>query len=81
MKKFKYLVYPTILHWEDRATEWSGRSDKVEIKVVVVDVLTGNTITGSIIKGSSGLATFGGDHPQDLLPGPVNQFVSTLYKK
>lgn len=30
---YKYLIYPTILHWEDRATEWSGRPDKVEVPV------------------------------------------------
>ena len=75
----KYLVYPIVLHWEDRATEWSGISDKIEIKVELVDVATGSTITSAIVKGKSGLATFGGDHPQDLLSEPVEEFVSSLY--
>lgn len=73
------LIFPTILHWEDRATEWSMNPDKVEVKVDVVNVRTGDVISSGIIKGSSGLATLGGDHPQDLLPEPVAEFVSSLF--
>lgn len=73
------LIFPTILHWEDRATEWSMIPDKVEVKVDVVNVRTGDVISSGIIKGSSGLATLGGDHPQDLLPEPVAEFVSSLF--
>lgn len=76
---FQYLVYLTILHWEDRATEWSGIPDRVEVKIEVVDVATDATVGSAIIKGKSGLATFGGDHPQDLLPKPIEAFVATLY--
>ncbi|MFK7698008.1 DUF4823 domain-containing protein [Pseudomonas caspiana] len=32
-----------------------------------------------IVKGSSGLATVDGDHPQDLLPEPVAEFGSSLF--
>lgn len=73
------LIFPTILHWEDRATEWSMIPDKVEIKVEVVQVKSGDVISSGIIKGKSGLATFGGDQPQDLLPEPVSEFVSSLF--
>ncbi len=75
----KYLVYPTILHWEDRATEWSAIPDKVEVKIELVDAETANAMTSGIIKGKSGLATLGGDHPQDLLSEPVEEFVSSMY--
>jgi len=73
------LIFPTILHWEDRATEWSMIPDKVEVKVDVVNVRTGDVISSGIIKGSSGLGTLGGDHPQDLLPEPVAEFMSSLF--
>ena len=76
---FRYVVVPTILHWEDRATAWSGIPDRVEVKVSVVDVSTGKPVASAIISGKSGLATFGGDHPQDLLPKPVEEFVASLY--
>ena len=77
--KYGYLVFPTILEWEDRATEWSGIPDKASIKIAIIATATGKTIDSAIIKGKSGLATFGGDHPQDLLPKPVDEYVSALF--
>lgn len=73
------LIFPTILHWEDRATEWSMIPDKVEIKIDVVQAHTGNLINSVIIQGTSGLSTLGGDHPQDLLPHPVAEFASSIF--
>lgn len=80
-KKYRFLVFPKILHWEDRATEWSGIPDKAEIKIEIVSVETEQTVDSVVITGRSGLATFGGDHPQDLLFGPVNDFISSLFKR
>ena len=75
----EYLVYSRILHWEERATEWSGRPDRVQVKLEIVDVDTGKTVTSAVAKGKSGLATFGGDRPEDLLPKPIGEFVASLY--
>lgn len=75
----KYLIYPTILEWEDRATEWSGIPDRVSIKVEIINVANGQTVESAIVKGKSGLATLGGDHPQDLLPKPIDEFVGTFF--
>jgi Domain of unknown function (DUF4823) len=77
--EFKYLVYPTILHWEDRATVWSALPDRVEVKIDLIETATGKLLDSVVIRGKSGLATLGGDHPQDLLPKPVDEFVSTLF--
>jgi hypothetical protein len=73
------LFYPTILHWEDRATEWSGKADKVKVKIVTWDVKQNTEVSSAIIDGASGLATFGGDHPQDLLPEPITAYINTLF--
>lgn len=75
-----YFVWLTILEWEDRATEWSGISDKASIKISVIDTAPGTPIDSVIIKGKSGLATFGGDHPQDLLQKPVNEYVKSMFQ-
>ncbi len=75
----KYLAVPTILEWEDRATEWSGIPDKASIKLSIIDLETNSTLDSVIIKGKSGIATFGGDHPQDLLPKPTYEYVASLY--
>jgi hypothetical protein len=74
-----YLIAPAILHWEDRATEWSGIPDKVELQIKVIEVATGQTIEQAIVSGRSGWATLGGDHPQDLLPKPVQEYVQGLF--
>ncbi|MEZ9231310.1 DUF4823 domain-containing protein [Vibrio amylolyticus] len=76
--EFDYLIYPTILHWEDRSTEWSSKPDKMKVKISVIDVKTQEVIKSGVIEGKSGLATFGGDHPQDLLPEPVSEFMASL---
>ena len=76
---YDYLLYPQILHWEDRATEWSGKSDRVTVKLSVMQTDTGDVLDSGVIEGTSGLATFGGDHPQDLLAQPLREYAATLF--
>jgi hypothetical protein len=64
-----YVFQPTILHWEDRATEWSGITDKITLKFSVVDTSTEQTVSSTETRASSKWGTLGGDHPQDLVPG------------
>ena len=78
--KFKYYIKPAILHWEERATEWSGKPDRIDIQIAIYDVSSGLQIGNSSYTGKSKWATFGGDHPQDLLPEPTQQFVDSLYR-
>jgi hypothetical protein len=75
---YSYYVVPEILHWEDRNTEWSGIPDRVEVKLVVYDSAK-KEVASVVISGKSKWATFGGDHPQDLLPAPMSQYVESLY--
>jgi hypothetical protein len=74
-----YALLPRITQWEDRATEWSGKRDKMELVVRVVDVRTGAVVRTATISGRSSWFTFGGDHPQDLLDSPVKEFVKSLF--
>ena len=76
---YTYLIYPEIIHWEDRATEWSGKRDRVIVKVTLSDVATGETIDSGILKGTSKWGTFGGDHPEDLLAEPLKNYASSLF--
>jgi len=75
---YDYYVIPEILHWEDRATEWSGIPDRLEVKLSILDGKK-KEIATTIITGKSKWATLGGDHPQDLLPEPLNKYVESLY--
>jgi hypothetical protein len=78
-QSYAYFVVPEILHWEDRATEWSGKPDRIEVKLIVFDAQTTVAIASIVISGKSKWASFGGDHPQDLLPEPLKQYVESLY--
>lgn len=75
-----YYVEPKILHWEDRATEWSGKLDRIEVEISIYDIETHKKLDRSSFIASSKLASFGGDHPQDLLHDPIMKYVSSLYK-
>lgn len=77
---YDYLVIPTILHWEDRATEWNFMRDKVKVKIEFVDAFSGNVESSAIVEGKSGIATLGGDHPQDLLPEPISEYLTKTLK-
>ncbi len=78
--KYGYYAKPVILHWEERNTEWSGKPDRIEVQVTIYDTATRQVVTSSRFSGKSKWATFGGDHPQELLPEPTNEFVDKLYK-
>ncbi len=80
IEKYGYYVKPEILQWEDRATEWSGKRDIIEIQLAVYDAVTKKELANSSYTGKSKWASFGGDRPQDLLPEPTYKFVSALYK-
>ncbi|WP_052065341.1 DUF4823 domain-containing protein [Thalassospira australica] len=75
------LIDAQIMHWEDRATEWSGRPDRITILYQAFDVQQKDMLATSTLSASSKWATFGGDHPVDLLPVPTSQFVKSLFGK
>ena len=73
-----YLVYPNIIHWEDRATEWSGIPYRAQVKIEVIDVDTKKILQSALIKGKSASMSFGG-RPEELLPTPIKRFVDQAY--
>ncbi|MDP3329973.1 DUF4823 domain-containing protein [Parvibaculum sp.] len=78
-KNLDYVLQTRILNWEDRATEWSGIPDKLSLNFEIYDAATGERVASQTSKASSKWATFGGDHPQDLLPLPIGEFMKTVF--
>ena len=74
-----YYVIPQILHWEERATEWSGLPDKIEVKLAIYGPTGEQPLGSAVLSGRSKWATFGGDHPQDLLHEPIAEYVKAQY--
>ena len=77
--QWSYYVYPTVLRWEDRATENSGRRDRLEIQIQVVETVSGDILDTTILKGTSRWMTAGGDTPGDLLNEPIRNYVASLF--
>lgn len=76
---YTYLIEPEILHWEDRATEWSGLLDKIEVKISIVDVASGKLLDVAHIDAQSKWATLGGDRPEHLLNEPISEYANSLF--
>ncbi len=74
-----YVVVPTIAHWEQRATEWSGRPSKMAIRVTILDAMTGDPISQTSIEGRSRIVSLTSTSPESLLRDPLAQYVSGLY--
>ncbi len=74
-----HLVHSTIYHWEERATEWSGIPDRISIQLQLIETENGEILDSAVISGTSRWATFGGDHPQELLPKPLRDYVLSLF--
>lgn len=79
-KGVTYIFEPIILNWEDRSTEWSGRPDRITIKINIWDAATGKRLSSSVDRASSKWFTLGGDHPQDLVPHVMTTFANRVFR-
>ena len=80
LEEADYLVTPRIAHWEDRATEWSGRSDRIEIELRTQRARDGMMLNLGSVEGKSRWGTLGGDSPEDMLEKPINEYVHWLFQ-
>jgi hypothetical protein len=76
---YHYLLMPEILHWEDRATEWSGKRDRITISIIIYDVASGDKLDRVTFSAWGTWFTLGGVHPEDLLLPPIEEFVDSLF--
>ncbi|GAW87913.1 conserved hypothetical protein [Bathymodiolus platifrons methanotrophic gill symbiont] len=76
---YVFLIYPTILHWEDRATEWSGLRDRAKIKLELIDTDTKVTVDNAIFNLVGTWWTFGGLHPQDMVSEAVKEYFKKVF--
>jgi hypothetical protein len=77
----EYVVYPHLLKWEDRATEWSGRRDQLEIKIDLIQLAESKLAFSREISGTGKWMSDGGDTPNDLLDQPIEEYVNALFRR
>jgi hypothetical protein len=74
-----YVAIPTIAHWEQRNTAWSGMPSRMAIRLTVLDAESGKQITSSAIEGRSRIMSMTATTPESLLREPLAQYVRGLY--
>ena len=77
----EYVLYPTIVRWEDRATEWSGRRDRLTVKADLIELKTSKVVFSREIEATGKWMTDGGETPKDLLDQPAEQYVNALFRR
>lgn len=77
---YEYVMFPTILKWQDRPTEWTGVRDKLQVKIDLVAVDTGGVVQSTTFDGKGKWMTDGEETPQDMLAEPVDKFVRALFR-
>lgn len=74
------LIYPGIVHWEDRNTMWSGIRDKVRINVIVYSLREGRTLDKTSLYATNAWATFIQARPENRLKTIIPPYVKALYE-
>ena len=79
IENYDYIVIPEILHWEDRATAWSGLPDRVEVSIEIYDSKR-NLLKSAILTGKSASMTLGSTDPSELLEEPLSAFFKSVFE-
>ena len=75
-----YLISPTILHWEDRLTVWSGFRDKVKVGLRFIRLSPYQVVSSNEFESRNNSLTFFNTHPQDLLGRNFEKAVLALFQ-
>lgn len=73
-----YAVRPVITQWDQR-NEWLGRPGNLNIGISIIDVASARVVSSASINGFSYLASAIVATPDELLSGPLSQYLSALY--
>ena len=80
LQQYNYVFIPQILHWEDRATGWSFRPDRIEILFEIYNNKR-ELIDAYRIKGRSAYVVWVSKQPKSLLPRPIRTMCEDLFGK
>lgn len=76
---FTHCAALELVHWEDRATEWSGKRDRATITITLSDARAGTQLDKATITATGTWWTLGGLHPQDLLERMMMQYDQSTF--
>ena len=73
-----YMLAPTILHWEDRATQWSGLRDYLTIDLALFRLQPYGALRRGTYTANNSWFTLVNNPPEDLLDDNFAAFVGRL---
>jgi hypothetical protein len=73
-----YLIVPRILHWEDRATQWSGLRDEIAVEARLLRLEPRETVRIGNFSAQTGSFALFNHPPEDLLNDEYSLWVKKL---
>lgn len=73
-----YLLSPIILHWEDRATNWSGVRDLIKIEVRLIRIEPRTLVRSTEFEARNNWFTFVNADPSELLDASFDRTIVEL---
>jgi len=77
----EFLAYPNLIRWEDRATEFTGIRDQLELKIDLVNLSDNKLVFSREIQATGKWMSDGGQTPNDLLQQPIEEYVNALFRR
>lgn len=77
-RDIRFLIRPSILHWEDRTTNWSGIRDRIKLELVLVNPRDRSTLNSLMFNATSSWWTFVNNPPEDMLDESFEEAVQKL---
>ena len=80
LERSDYVFIPEILHWEDRATGWSFRPDRIEIRFDIYNKQR-ELVNSYLVTGRSAYVVWVSKQPNSLLKAPIREMLETFFNK
>jgi hypothetical protein len=77
-KGANYLISPQILHWEDRATQWSGMRDHVKIEIRLIKVNPKTFVRSAFFEARNNWFTFVNADPSELFDESFDKIIADI---
>ena len=75
-----YIFIPQILHWEDRATGWSFRPDRIKVNFNIYNS-NRELVNSYLITGRSAYIVWVSRQPNSLLKKPIRDMLESFFHK
>lgn len=80
LQKFDYVFIPQILHWEDRATGWSMKPDRIKVRFDIFNNQR-KLVNSYLITGRSAYIVWISKAPNSLLRKPIRDMLKKFFNR